>query len=118
MSGVGPVSFSDPTARRQLIEEGSVVTFRSSERTVGETWARLERTAPKFADVEIEEIGRVDPEGIVIAMYRDESGFESMRVWLDAIHTLNGEIPEMGILYRVELQEITDPDEIPEEVDR
>jgi hypothetical protein len=52
MSGVGPVTFADPTARRQLIEE------------------------------------------------------------------LNGGVPEMGILYQVELQEITDPEEIPEEVNR
>lgn len=37
---VGPIIFSDPTARNLLLDHGEVVTFRTSRRTVDETWWR------------------------------------------------------------------------------
>jgi hypothetical protein len=98
---VGPVIFSDDTARAQLVEDGEVVTFRTSERTTGSTWCRETRTGPKKGDCHIERIGAVDAavDG-ELAPFRDRSGFDSVEAWRSAIRSLNGNVGE-GILYRV-----------------
>lgn len=99
---VGPIIFSDETARQQLLEEGEVVTFRSSQRTTGETWWRETRTGKKCGDVVVEEIGEVDPNNLKgLEPYGPLSGFHSAREWQSAIHSLNGDL-ESGYLYRVE----------------
>lgn len=102
--GVGPIIFSDPTARHQLETEGVVVTFRTSERTVGETWWRETRTGEKCGDVTVELIGSIDPGGdgaLQLQEYADRSGFESVAAWESAIIQLNdGVLPDSGYLYR------------------
>lgn len=98
---VGPVIFSDEIARSQLVEEGVVVTFRTSERTTGETWWRKTRTGTKEGDCYITRIQTVDAsEAEQLAPYRRLSGFESVSDWQAAIRELNGNLGE-GILYRV-----------------
>ena len=110
MSGshVGPIVFSDETARAQLVDEGEVVTFRASSRTTGSTWWRETRTGPKRGDVVVEEIAtEVDP--LVdedLEPFRSLSGFESVEAWVRAIEELNGAVDELdGVLYRVEVEE-------------
>ena len=100
----GPIIFADETARKQLVEEGEVVTFRTSQRTTGDTWWRKTRTGPKEGDVRVEEIGSVDPfyDGGVLETYRELSGFDSVLDWQKAIHSLNGGLDE-GYLYRATL---------------
>ncbi|MFC6770303.1 hypothetical protein ACFQDD_01975 [Halorubrum pallidum] len=98
---VGPIVFSDPDARRRLQQNGEVVTFRTSERTTGETWWRQTRTGEKMGNCRVEQIGPIDPanRSALREHYRD-AGFESAREWENAIKELNGELVE-GHLYRV-----------------
>ena len=97
----GPIIFSHEIPRRQLVEEGTVITFRTSTRTTGETWWRKSRTGEKQGDVRVEEVeGPVTPTMDVLTDYADESGFESAVEWREAIVDLNGELPHHGWLYR------------------
>lgn len=96
----GPIIFADETARKQLVEEGEVVTFRTSQRTTGDTWWRKTRTGPKEGDVHVEEIGPADPsDEDDLEPYGPLSGFHSVHDWQFAISSLNGELSE-GYLYR------------------
>lgn len=102
-SHTGPIIFADETARRQLVEEGEVVTFRTSERTTGETWWRESRTGEKQGDVTVELLAgavRVAPHSSHLIEYRYLSGFETVDEWVDAIEELNDDV-ERGRLYRV-----------------
>ena len=102
---VGPIIFADETARGQLLDEGEVVTYRTSPRTTGDTWARWSRTGPKEADVTVEEIDADGLLGEMLEPFVDLSGFDSLQDWMDAIEELNGERPIAGgWLYRVELE--------------
>jgi hypothetical protein len=105
---VGPIVFSHPSARGQLTEHGEVVTFRTSERTTGETWWRASRTGEKRGDVTVEMISPVDPRTpYELTPTQHLSGFDSVGDWMDAIRELNGgELPELGYLYRVEAIQI------------
>ena len=104
---VGPIVFADEDARRQLVEEGDVVTFRTSKRTTGDTWWRESRTGPKQGDCRVELEGPVDPSDKSILMpYYREAGFESVEAWQDAIEELNGELSD-GYLYRVTIPQQT-----------
>ena len=97
----GPILFSDETARTQLVEYGEAVTFRSSERTTGDTWWRESRTGTKQGDVHVAEIEPADPRNpAALEPYAALSGFDSVEAWQDAIRELNGEMSD-GYLYRV-----------------
>lgn len=100
---VGPIVFSNETARSQLVSEGVVVTFRSHERTVGDSWWRKSRTGEKEGNVHIKHVGEVDPsDSLLLSLYADDSGFDSTLAWKDAIRELNGgEMPDAGHLYIV-----------------
>lgn len=103
-STVGPIIFSDKTARRQLLEQGEVVTFRKTSRTTGDTWWRESRLGPKQGDVTVEEISVVNPhDQSELAEYSELSGFPSVSAWQKAIRELNGSLPSEGHLYRVTL---------------
>ena len=105
-SGTGPIIFSDHTARRQLISEREVVTFRKSKRTTGDTWWRETRLGPKEGDVHVTEIGEIDPSNTaVLVKYQELSGFESVSAWQQAIRNLNGSLPDSGHLYHVTMRE-------------
>lgn len=102
---VGPIIFSDKIARKQLVEQGEVVTFRKTDRTTGETWWRETRCGTKEGDVLVEEIGEVDPANTEdLKPHRPLSGFQSVREWQEAIQELNGELPDRGHLYRVQVR--------------
>jgi len=100
---VGPIVFSNETARRQLEEDGEVITFRKNQRTTGETWWREERTGPKRGDVIVEREKPVCPHGTGMALesHVELSGFNSVHEWQQAIRRLNGgNMPREGWLYR------------------
>jgi len=98
---VGPIIFADETARNQLLDEGDVVTYRTSRRTTGKTWWRQSRTGPKCGDVVVEEIGTCDPQNLdELEPFGPLSGFPSARDWQFAISVLNDGL-ETGYLYRV-----------------
>lgn len=101
-SHVGPIVFSDETARNQLVENSKVVTFRSADRTTGDTWWRESRLGEKKGDVTVEKIGLADPALPCSNMddHWELSGFESLEEWQDAIESLNGTL-DVGYLYHV-----------------
>ena len=103
---VGPIIFSDETARSQLRDHGEVVTFRKSARTTGKTWWRETRLGTKEGNVTVEEVGVVNPaEASELEPYQSLSGFESIHEWQQAIVSLNGSLPKRGRLYRVETRD-------------
>lgn len=100
---VGPIIFSDVTAREQLLHQGEVVTFRKNTRTTGETWWRESRLGPKRGNVVVTEIMTVDPaDRSSLMQYQELSGFENVTAWQNTIAQLNGSLPSKGRLYRVE----------------
>lgn len=101
MSHVGPIIFAHPTARSQLLHEGEVVTFRSTERTTGETWWRKSRTGEKMGDVIVKQVETGgDVEYTNLLAHADQSGFGSAEQWLDAIEEVHGTRELDGHLYR------------------
>lgn len=102
---VGPIIFADETARAQLVDHGEVITVRKTQRTTGDTWWRKTRTGPKEGDVRVTEIGEIDPRMPNLEPYRELSGFPTEEHWVAAIRELNGELPETGYLYRVEVRD-------------
>lgn len=104
---VGPIVFSNETARRQLQQHGEVVTFRPDDRTVGETWWRESRTGEKMGECTVERIAPVAPRIPCSEMddHAHLSGFGTVRDWVDAIEDLHGSVPENGYLYLVEIEE-------------
>lgn len=97
---VGPIVFSNPKARNQLVEHGEVVTFRAGERTTGETWWRESRTGKKKGDCTVEELDECTPYDEALRPHWSKSGFDSVMDWQEAIEEYHGGLPE-GHLYRV-----------------
>lgn len=98
----GPIIFADETARRQLLENEQVATFRREQRTTGSTWFRYSRTGTKQGDATVDEIGPVDVDPDDLRRWRPLSGFETVDDWIDAIAGLNGDV-DGGYLYLVRL---------------
>lgn len=99
----GPVIFSNEDARNQLVTEGEVITFRTSNRTTGETHVRFSRTGSKEFDCHIMRLDDLaEPQlSIELERYHEEAGFESAEAWKDAIREMHGEVPKEGYLYKV-----------------
>jgi hypothetical protein len=97
------ISFRHDAAWKQLLAEFEVVTFRTDRRADpdGTTWCNRGDGEPKEFEVEVEEIGAVDPSVEALDEFVPQSGFESADAWLRAIEELNGDRPEEGWLYRV-----------------
>lgn len=97
------ISFSHDMPWRELVEEGEVITFRKSRRARPNctTWCNRGRGKTKEFDVEIKEIGEVEPSSKNLKPYAGKSGFGSVSAWREAIADLNGNIPATGYLYRV-----------------
>lgn len=113
---VGPIIFGDETARNQLLNEGEVYTFRVSDRTTGETWARASRTGTKIADVTVEKVCSI-PEPRAEDLAREwarKSGFGTPGAWWRAIEDVHGDV-SVGHVYRCTLRTDTEQSE---EVDR
>lgn len=98
----GPIIFKHPTPREQLESEGVVYTFRTSERTTGETHWRRKRTGGKQGDVRVQFVtGGIQPGTGVLALFAAQSGFGTAGRWRAAIRELHGELPDEGVVYRV-----------------
>jgi len=105
---VGPVIMGHPIAKGQLESEGVVYSFRTSDRTTGETHYRYERTGTKQGDVVIARMtGEIEPTEETLRQYRRHSGFETVEEWLAAIAEVHGDA-ESGYVYRIELRGETD----------
>jgi len=104
MGRVGPVIMAHPVARARLERAGVVHSFRTSDRTTGETHYRTERTGTKEADVRIEKMtDELSPTARNLSIYRVGSGFQSVEAWQNAIKEVHGGLDCTGYVYRVEL---------------
>jgi hypothetical protein len=103
---VGPIIFGHPDARRHLMEEGEVYTFRTSDRTTGETWARESRTAPKLADVTVTKVCGIPAprEDDLNREWGRKSGFRTRERWWNAIEEVHGDGLAEGYVYHVQLR--------------
>lgn len=103
---VGPIIFGHESARSQLLDEGEVYTFRTSERTTGETWARASRTGPKIADVTVEKVCAIPAPspGDFNREWGRKSGFGTVESWWNGIHDVHGENIQSGVVYHVTLR--------------
>lgn len=106
MSRTGPVIMGHPVARAQLEELGTVLSFRTSDRTTGETHYRYERTGGKQGDCTIEKEydHQVHPTDVEITAAYPMSGFDSPADWRAAIKDVHGGLDD-GYIYRIELAE-------------
>ena len=101
---VGPIIFSVSEAREQLESEGTVVTFRESERTTGDTWYRHSRTGGKQGEVHVEEVGEINPAYLAdLRPYARQAGFKSAEDWVERIRDVNDGELRPGYLYRATL---------------
>lgn len=101
MPPTGPLIVSLPAPQRQLRSEGTLVTFRTDDRTTGQTHWREERTGGKQGDVMVErlveDMDPSDPHWLTV--YRDWSGFATVGEWQDAIRSIHDGLPDGGHLY-------------------
>jgi len=103
-SHVGPVIMGHPVARAQLEENGSVYSFRTSDRTEGDKHYHYERTEKGQSKVTIT---KATPEIVPTTKYLSrfvyKSGFESPEAWLEAIEEVHGNTDD-GYVYRISLR--------------
>jgi len=101
----GPIIFANQTAREQLLQEGIVYSFRTNDRTTGDTWARPSRTGEKMADVTVEQVATLpNPSEEDLTDWANQSGFGTAEAWWNAIEDVHG-IPAEGYVYQIELRE-------------
>lgn len=101
-TNVGPIIFTEEAPREHLLNVGRVYTFRTADRTTGETWARKTRTGSKIADVRVEQVDHIEEPTVADldigwAFY---SGYDSREAWWQAIADVHGNVRE-GYVYRV-----------------
>lgn len=101
---VGPVIMGHPVARAALESAGVCFSFRTSDRTTGETHYRYERTGKKQGDVTISQVSdETLPTDEALEEYRMLSGFSSVGEWQDAIADVHGGLETPGYVYRIEM---------------
>lgn len=95
--------FQSEKARRFLLENGVVFTFRAKRRKkLGEDWIADRRGGHKIADVLVEEEGMFRPQEL--GLYVEYSGFSTLEEWIEEMKRLNGGmLPSEGWLYKVTL---------------
>jgi len=100
------ISFSVEEARDQLMNTGTVYTFRWKKRKrTGKNWANEKRGGKKIADVFIDEPRLIETVSD-LTLYVSQSGFNNVKAWLDVIMRMN--VPDdmygfIGYLYKVTL---------------
>lgn len=101
-SRVGPVILSRSIPRGQLVEHGVVFSFRTSDRTTGDTHYRHTRNSTGKGKVRItKESDRIEPTVTQLSRYYRLSGFESPEAWKKAIKEVHGDV-DSGFVYRIE----------------
>jgi len=97
------ISFSVPEARNQLLNEGTVYTYRWTRRKqIGKTWANSGRDTKKIADVFIEEMGQMEANEETLESYASDSGFHNVAEWVGVIIDLGWQwAKQEGWLYKV-----------------
>jgi len=93
--------FQSKKARKQLLEKGSVVSFRTNRRKhIDNDWATDKRGGKTICNIFIEEISYMSgPDSL--PPYVKESGFDSLEEWITEIRKLNKYHIVSGWLYKV-----------------
>ena len=92
------ISFSSEKARNHLLDKGYVYTFRLNNRTMlGKDWANTGRGTKKFTDVTVIEIGSKSVDELW--PWAKESGFVSMKGWVNEMTVLNWRLGGTKITY-------------------
>ena len=95
--------FKSEKARRFLLENGVVFSFRSKRRKkLGRDWITDRRGGHKIADALVEEEGKFKLQDL--GLYVEYSGFSTLEEWIAEIRRLNrGKLPAEGWLYKIAL---------------
>ena len=98
------ISFSVKEARNQLLNNGTVYTFRWNRRKkTGKDWANIKRGTKKICDVHIEEAGSIT-NLYQLKEYVEHSGFDHIGAWATVIMNMHKPGSEMiGWMYKVTL---------------
>jgi len=108
--------FNNEKSRKQLIDEGIVITYRRSRRRIeGNDIAVY--TIHELGRKWIIKIGKINIEYLCactenvprcLSMHLENSGFESIEEWIKEIksHDAYRRIPEYGYLYKVRIREM------------
>ena len=96
------ISFSVKEARDQLLNNGTVYTFRWNRRKkTGKDWANIKRGTKKICDVHIEEAGSIT-NLYQLKEYVEHSGFDHIGAWATVIMNMHKPGSEMiGWMYKV-----------------
>jgi len=101
----GPVIMGHPIARACLESGGVVHSFRTSDRTTGDTHYRYERTGCKQGDVQItQETDEILPTGENLREFVATSGFATTDEWRKAIADVHGDTETPGYVYRIVME--------------
>ncbi len=94
--------FAVEKARRFLLENGFVITFRKNRRKAVNLndWITDHRSGKKIANVKIFELCSLGEMYAWSCFYR-WSGFDAPEEWLDEIERVNKTMPTSGYLYLV-----------------
>ena len=111
--------FAHEKVRAHLLEKGIVYTFRKDHpktsdgvrKQIGDDWATDRRTGKKIADIHITPVEYfIDSRNgkrrrYVLVTYVEESGFDTVEEWTQAIKQLNPNQLTHGWIYKVTLRE-------------
>ena len=105
------ISFSVPEAKKQLLEEGLVYTYRWRRRAffkkelgvLEHTWVNEGRHKPSIGYVWIEEVGQIEANEENLEQYASKSGFYNVAAWVLTIIELGLLANRDGWLYKVRL---------------
>jgi len=101
---VGPVIMGHPIARACLESAGRVYSFRTSDRTTGDTHYRYERTGCKQGDVRIQQVTEETlPTHEALEPFQVLSGFNSVGEWREAIRDVHGGTDTKGYVYQIDM---------------
>lgn len=101
---VGPVIMGHPIARACLESAGRVYSFRTSDRTTGETHYRYKRTGTKVGDVTIEQVtDETLPTYSALRPFQPLSGFGDVAAWREAIADVHGDTETPGHVYQIDI---------------
>ena len=102
---MGTMFFKSDKAFSYLMRNGFVYTFRTKRRRLNERVAvRRSKKEKKVATGRIVEIVKIN-DILELKKYVECSGFASFEEWVEEIKKLNGGVPAVGWLHKVELVE-------------
>ncbi len=97
------IIFKSEKALSHLMKYGYVFTFRVNKRKKnGYDWLAKKRRGKSIGYVTVKEIAEVSTSRL--SYFLPDSGFDSVKEWLDEIRALNGYVPDSGYMYYVKLE--------------